>query len=82
MWLSSSWPPSRQAVLRALLITCVVFGLIGLIQLIPEGRAKHIVATIFHVLVGIFVAVMLFLAARAGVRRAEEEGWDHRERDD
>jgi uncharacterized membrane protein required for colicin V production len=82
MWLSSPGRPSRQVVLPALLITCVIFGLIGLIQLIPEGPLKRIVATIFHVLVGIFVVVMLLLAVNARVRRADGEAWDLRKRDD
>lgn len=70
------WPPTGRALKGALLISCVVFGLIGLIQLIPEGAIKRVVETVFHILVGVFVVVMIILAGRSWVQRAEDDGWN------
>lgn len=82
MRLSYPWRPTRRVVLGALLITLVVFGGLGLIQLIPNGPVKHVAETAFHILVVAFAIVMLILSVNARVRRAEEEGWDESKRDD
>ncbi len=82
MWLSFPWRPTKQVVLGALLIACVIFGLLGLTQLIPDGAVKDVVQSGFRVLVLLFVAVMVILAISARVRRAEDEGWNQWKDDD